>query len=156
MSGPFDRQHPTPVPPPPRDPGESGAWWQAHRELGERLGGRLEALEERVGEVRDGDIVAHGLDGKNGKLGEAIKDIAAHGEQRDKDSTRNRWILGILASFLIAGGGFIGGVWQRLGDRATTLDVRVGAHDVQLDVLKEQVRHQAALLEALVQSRSSP
>jgi hypothetical protein len=131
VSGPFDRQHPTPVPPPPRDPGESGAWYQAHRELGERLGGAIEDLEKRLGEVRDGDIVAHGLDGKNGKV-QAI--------EKRLDGNRALLIALVCASLGLLGTAATGLLYMR--DRVTR-------SEAQLDVMRP-------LIEAFARHLSTP
>lgn len=131
MSDPFDRRNPTPVPPPPRDASESGGWYQAHRELGERLGSRQDALEERLGEVRDGAIVAHGIDGRNGKV-QAI--------EKRLDGNRALLIALVCASLGLLGTAATGLLYMR--DRVTR-------SEAQLDVLRP-------LIEAFARHLSTP
>lgn len=142
----FDR-YPTPPPPPPRDPGDSGNWRdavaelrQSHRDLGERFGGNIEALDERLGEVRDGAIVAHGLDGRNGKL---------HAVEKRLDGSRALLIALICAS--LGGLGTAATGWLAMRDRLTRVETRVESSAPVIDAF---ARHLTA--PALVPSQLLP
>lgn len=152
----FDGGHRTPPPPPPRDPGESSPWWQELREH-----------QRAFGEVRDAVIASVGRDGKDGRLDEARRDIAAMKQQREadleaaeetrtKDRTFTRWLLGLLGGALISLAGFGAGAWSQLGDRVTAGEVERSATRVTLDAQLERIRYQQSLIEALMQRGGAP
>lgn len=119
MSGPFDSRNPTPVPPPPRDAGDSGSWYAAHRELGERLG-----------EVRDGAIVAHGIDGKDGKLSAVEKRLDG-----------NRALLIALICASLGGLGTAATGWLAMRDRTTRAEAQL---EVLRPIIEAFARHLSA------------
>ena len=120
MSNPFDgNRNPTPVPPPPRDASDSGGWHAAHR-----------ALEERLGEVRDGAIVAHGIDGRNGRLSAVEKRI---------DGSRALLIALLCAS--LGGLGTAATGWLSMRDRVTRSEAQL---EVWRPLVEAFARHLSA------------
>lgn len=116
----FDHRS-TPTPPPPRGPGDSGDWRdavaeirQAHRDMGERHGARIDDLERRFTTVRDAQIISVGLDGKNGKLSTVDKRM---------DGARQLLIALLCASIGAAGTAITG--WFNMRDQVTRIDSRL-------------------------------
>lgn len=112
---PFDHgRNPTPPPPPPRDPSDSGEWRASHAELGARLGSRMDELTREVRQLRDGAIVAHGIDGKNGKLSTVEKRM---------DGARQLLIAVICASLGALGTAATG--WLSMRDQVNRVEVKL-------------------------------